>query len=403
MITSPLSPAIAPSPHAAAGGGRPSRAAAGRRQRGVSLVELMIGLAIGLFLTMGLLVMLTGTSQGYRSQDEFARMQEGGAEAMRYLGDSIRMAGFYGLTSLQGTQVELPMPAPGGGEEVDTLNDCGSATNPPTVNWALPMDVDTTPIRGANGLTTATVNAAFPCILAANFVNGPILVTRGANGITVRDSGATPGDLTDALFNIDAMYVQSNPALGPMLFRGGAARFTTLKGSGQGRQLTDSINPPVDAPIYEYSAHVYYIRPCSRPVAPPACAATDDDGRPVPTLVRQQLAGRTMGEVPLVQGVERLGFLYGIDANGDGSPETQTTAPTALQWANVVTVRVAILMRSITPRAGFNDDGNRYDLTAGNTPPFTCNAAVPFECQYLRHVFAQTFIVRNIAGRRGAL
>ncbi len=383
--------------------GLAARFVTGRRERGLSMVELMVGLAIGLFLTLGLLVMLAGTSQGYRSQDEFARMQEGGVEAMRYLGDSIRLAGFYGLSSMQTTRVELPQPAPSAGQEVDILNDCGSATNPPAVNWALPIDLDTTPIGGAALLNPATVAGAFPCIRPANFVTGQILVTRGANGIVVRDSAATPGDLTDALFNNDTIYVQSNPALGPMLFRGGGARLAALKAAGAGRQITDSINPPVDAPIYEYTAHVYYIRPCSRPATPPDCAATDDEGRPRPTLVRQQLNGRTMTEVPLVQGVERIGFLYGIDADNDGAPERQSTAPAAADWANVVTVRVGILMRSISPRAGFDDSGNRYDLTAGNSPPFTCNPAVAFECQYLRHVFVQTFVVRNTAGRRGAL
>ncbi len=373
------------------------------RLRGLSLVELLIGLALGLFLTLGLLVMLANTSTAFRSQDEFARMQEGGAEALRYVGDSIRLAGFFGLSPMQNTQVELPTPAPGAGQEVATLDDCGSAANPPAVNWALPTDVAATPIRGALGLTPATVNAAFPCILAANFSGGPILVTRGANGIILRDSAATPGDLTDALFNDNVIYAQSSPVIGPMLLRGGSTRFTALKAAGQGRVLTNAAGVITDAPMYEYSAHVYYVRQCSRAATPPACTATDDGGRPVPTLARQQLDGRTMTEVPLVPGVERIGLLFGVDADRNGQPEFQTTAPNVLDWPDVVTVRVAVLMRSITPRMGHNDAGKRYDLTAGNAAPFTCDPTVANECQYLRHVFSQTFQVRNVSGRRGAL
>jgi hypothetical protein len=84
----------------------------------------------------------------------------------------------------------------------------------------------------------------------------------------------------------------------------------------------------------------------------------------------------------------------------DGIPDRYTTTPTAAQWPNVVTVRVAVLMRSTTPTAGYDDSGKRYDLTSGIPPFFTCNPAVAGECQYRRHVFTQTFQVRNIAVRR---
>jgi type IV pilus assembly protein PilW len=110
-----------------------------------------------------------------------------------------------------------------------------------------------------------------------------------------------------------------------------------------------------------------------------------------------------MVEVPLVQGVERIGILYGIDNDGDGRAETQALLPGAADWANVVSVRVAVLMRSLTPNSTFNDAGKRYDLTGGNAPAFTCNPAVGNECQFQRRVFVQSFQVRNVAGRRGAL
>jgi hypothetical protein len=66
----------------------------------------------------------------------------------------------------------------------------------------------------------------------------------------------------------------------------------------------------------------------------------------------------------------------------------------------VVTVRVAILMRAATPTPGHDDSGKRYDLTSGIPPAFTCNPAVANDCAYRRHVFTQTFQVRNIAMRR---
>ena len=66
-------------------------------QRGLSLVEVMIGITIALILTLGLMVVIMGTSRGFQTQDDFARLQENGMTALSYIGDSIRHAGFYGI------------------------------------------------------------------------------------------------------------------------------------------------------------------------------------------------------------------------------------------------------------------------------------------------------------------
>lgn len=173
---------------------RPPRRPPKRAPQGVSLVELLVGMTVGLFLTMGLLVMMAGTSRGFKTQDEFARMQEGGVEALRYIGDSLRLAGFYGWNGSPGgaTSVALPALAPGGGQEIDTLDDCGSANNLPAVNWALQVG---TALFGRMGLTPANVNTDFPCIRAQNFLdylNHQILVVRGSNGSQVVDPAISP-------------------------------------------------------------------------------------------------------------------------------------------------------------------------------------------------------------------
>ena len=99
-------------------------------QRGLSLVEVMIGITIALILTLGLMVVIMGTSRGFQSQDDFARLQENGMTALAYIGDSIRHAGFFGI----GTAVTVVDAATA---NVTTTVDCGSAANPPAANWAI--------------------------------------------------------------------------------------------------------------------------------------------------------------------------------------------------------------------------------------------------------------------------
>src|SRR3954469_6657019 len=65
-------------------------------QRGMSMMELMVGLSIGMVLTLGMFTLIVSTSQSFRVNDDFSRMQENAVTAFRYLGDSLRQAGFYG-------------------------------------------------------------------------------------------------------------------------------------------------------------------------------------------------------------------------------------------------------------------------------------------------------------------
>ena len=88
----------------------------------MSLIELMIGLTIGLMLTLGLFTLIAGQSTTFKTQDDFARMQENATSALRYIGDSIRMAGFYGFTQ-DPAAISLTAGA------VSTSADCGSSTN----------------------------------------------------------------------------------------------------------------------------------------------------------------------------------------------------------------------------------------------------------------------------------
>jgi type IV pilus assembly protein PilW len=68
----------------------------GRRQHGLSLVELMVALTIGLFLTAGIIQLFIGTNQTYRFNESMARLQENGRFALEILSRDLRMAGFVG-------------------------------------------------------------------------------------------------------------------------------------------------------------------------------------------------------------------------------------------------------------------------------------------------------------------
>ena len=66
------------------------------RQRGLTLVELLIALTIGLFVVGAIGVLYVNTRNGFNYANEVARIQEVGRFALETMNRDIRMAGYNG-------------------------------------------------------------------------------------------------------------------------------------------------------------------------------------------------------------------------------------------------------------------------------------------------------------------
>jgi type IV pilus assembly protein PilW len=62
-------------------------------QTGLSLIELMVALTLGLMITVTLGYLLMGSRSTYRTQDASARVQDTGRFALEYIGRQLRYAG----------------------------------------------------------------------------------------------------------------------------------------------------------------------------------------------------------------------------------------------------------------------------------------------------------------------
>jgi len=63
------------------------------RQKGLSLVELLIAMVLGLLLTVGALQMMLSSQTIYNTTDTLSRIQENGRFSLNFLAKGIRMAG----------------------------------------------------------------------------------------------------------------------------------------------------------------------------------------------------------------------------------------------------------------------------------------------------------------------
>ena len=99
-------------------------------QRGVTLVEMMVAMALGLLILLAVSSIYIGSRQTFRLQDDNARLQETGRYALEVMGRSIRQAGFWNMP------INPVATATGfGGTAITGVNGAGSAADTVTVQY----------------------------------------------------------------------------------------------------------------------------------------------------------------------------------------------------------------------------------------------------------------------------
>lgn len=75
------------------------------RQRGLSLIELMISITLGLILLTGVMQMFLSSRAVFSTQQGMSRIQESGRLAMEFVSRDVRMAGYMGCVSQSGADL----------------------------------------------------------------------------------------------------------------------------------------------------------------------------------------------------------------------------------------------------------------------------------------------------------
>jgi type IV pilus assembly protein PilW len=303
--------------HGRPGGPAPPRKCAASppvTQRGVSLVELLVASAIGIFLTSGAMLVYVESRDAILVSESVARMQENASFALALVEPDVRAANYWGMH--------------GAAEMID-----GKATDPEplavTVNGdcATDFSIDLeTPIGGANG----TVPVDWTCIAADEHqaLSDLLVVRRAAD------------EATDAAsLEAGRIYVRSDESPRGELFTG--------------------TEPPGYSPLAENHrliSHVYYVRPWSY-----VDADGNRDGLP---SLRRKVLGRFAGQPTItdeevIPGVEDMQLQLGVDTDGDEAPNLYVDPDndTVLDGlgATVVSVRLWLLMRTEREELGYED------------------------------------------------
>lgn len=395
-------------------------------QRGFSLLEVLIAMALGLFLVGIIITIYIGAQGTFRATNEVSRSQESTRFAVNFLTRDIRMAGYsncsaavskenflnldsdYYIPSMEFTVFGWEFDGTDKGDDYDLDYDT------PDDSVVTTTDVDTlraSNTAGGDNWVSQFIQAAAPAAptdvtLPDSIVDFEPLV--GSDIIAV--SVSTPLDLVVAdqpsekspvleLINTDLSAISAtNIEQGQIIKIGDCSSVDTFQNVATetdtyvdvGDDGTNSLEPGNDfngtfgwqkawgqsSTVYEVETKIYYI-------------GTGSSGAPSLFSYSTKCGiddSCDATAIELVDGVENMQILYGEDTTGDDIANVYVSADSVANYANVHSVKLGLLMRS--PNNGNATAADSYTLLDSITinPPDENN---------LRFVTSSTIQLRN--------
>jgi type IV pilus assembly protein PilW len=348
------------------------RIAVQSRMRGFSLVELMVAMAVSLVLLAGALSILFSSKVTYSENERLARIQEAGRTTMEIILRDIRAAGFAGCT------------------RTDPLKYQNGLVGPTSMLWNFAQ-----PLSGFEAGASAWTPTLDASITNATVGSDVIVVRTSRLGKPVfrTNAGTTP----TGLISVDKAAAASVPVGTKMVIgdceyasvfnvtaftdSGATATIAHVLGAASGNNVTDSLtaNFQIDSIVTPIETIVYYVAPVDPLVATSG-----------PALWQTIGAGTSQ---MLVEGVENIQLRFGEDTNGDQRVDTYVTASGVANWANIISVSIAVLVRS-PAETGLETDSRSYLLLGGNAVTGGKTLG-PFNDRRQRSVFTTTVALRN--------
>lgn len=308
----------------------PSRAPrSARAQQGLTLVELMVGLALGLIVTAALLLVFAHATTAGHNLNRSSVQIETGRYISELLTEDLRLAGFYGEAPIAAATYAAPDPC---------STDPSPAGSP---TWAAAPFTLPTPIQGyASG-------DLLGC-LSSRLAGTDALAMRRVSSETT--AVAALGTANTQHY-VQYSYCEEDPVATKLVFGAAKAGFTLRN------RACNQENP-----LRAYVSHLYFVARCNR------CGSGGDS---TPTLKRIDLTSGALVETAIAEGVEALRFEYGFDVDGNGSADKYLTADAAAaaaeNWANAVAVKAHFITRSLQRVSGSSGLATAQTFELGST------------------------------------
>ena len=315
-----------------------------RLQRGLTLIELMIALAIGLVIVAAVSVLFASGSKSRREIELSADVNENGRYALDVLSRELSQTGFYG-SLVKPTAAATRIPAD------MTVATAMCLTGP--ANLAAWKDSLTYNVLGLGGAAGANIDADPSCI--ERKAGTDALFIQRASTCAVGDPNCPAESNADAFLQVSECGTEYSTT--PfVLGRGGTGTSTFT--------LQTKTCAGTAAPKRKLVRRIYYVS-----------AANELSYQDMP------LSGGLPAPVVLVENIEQLQIEYAFDTSNpsDGTPDLFAAAPDPLavpptDWTQVIGVRIWLLARSSDP-SRYTKNAANFVLGGDTTVSVTASAA----------------------------
>lgn len=327
----------------------------GDLQHGVSLIELMVALVLGVFLILGAVSVYNQSRRTYGASESVARLQEVGRLAMNVLETDIRMASYWGLNNTSVVIANRAGPTQGtvfSTSQEAIIDSCGGDDS----NWAIDIDEY---IGGSNDSYGLDATACPATNVAST--TSDVLVIRRASDMPVSTMVA------------DRLYIQTSRTQGTLFIANSSCLDAT------NTSCIPSIFAPPLSQTRLLEAKAYY-------VANQSTLRAD-----VPSLRRKTFssvtASNSVTDEELVSGIEDVQVRFGVDTDLDLEADTYLNPGEVSPADMVVSATIWLRVRAEDRDFGHVDD-NSYQYYPGMT------AFTPGD-NYRRIVLSKTIQLRN--------
>ena len=377
-----------------------THSASGRHARGLSLVELLVAVALGLIVVLGIASVYLFTKSAFSRQSQISTLQQSVRTAFEYLGSDARMVGHRGCATGNDSAFRSDLStvdlATNFGLGIEGYEYSNATAGEYTLTGDAPADIATAGSWATNNLAPGAIATLPIAVLGGALSPGSdVLVIRTVTGKPLRlsentDAAGTSmkietvagGKCSDGATDKVSGFCNGSYGLvascgGARAFQLSAAPTATLT---MGAPLVSyQVFPSASSEVFPLQTIAYYIKQASSGTTT--------------SLYRRVFSGDPAGgvEQELLEDVESLQVLYGRDTTlpeADGTVDVYSTAQNVTDWNRVVTVRMGLLIRSASPLPADTK-------LAASAPLNGVTVTYPADSRYDRRVFTTTVALRN--------
>ncbi|RJG11978.1 prepilin-type N-terminal cleavage/methylation domain-containing protein [Pseudomonas cavernicola] len=339
-----------------------------RKQQGLSLVELMVAMAIGLVISLAVMQVFISNKNTFVMQGAASHLQENGRFALQYLAAELRPVGV------------------GLGARLDEESICVVATGGAAAEWNAmnrPIWGQRITANGALGAVGTDQLSMFVNDGCESFLTAGELLKPGANA-NIKVTAYCPSMQQDRAVMVLDMEKAVIIRVSNKPNSSGSGQVTLTHAAGNnnkdakcgGFKFSDiAFTSP--ARVVGFSHKTFYVADTDR------AAVT---GQPIRALFVRDVAQIPAQSTEIVEGVESMRTHYGVAAAGSVGVQTYLSATeveAANRWGDVRTVKIDLLLVTAERAPGAQDQAIQFD-----------GAAVAADGR-LRQVFSTVVALRN--------